>query len=343
MKKTITTLEIVSLCLKLDLTAKNIYDRLHSTCENLDIKNFWWKTKLAEEKHIEFWEAIIKLASRNGLPEIFDSPDSVLEDLESVLNKTLELLKKTENSNSIHEAFLIAYRLEFYMMNPAFILLFHILGRNAEGLNPEAEYLTHVKSFDEILKKHDLITQELELIGETLVHTWKESKRLAHHTIIDELTSAYNRRGFMMVAEQLTELSRRNQYGIGIILIDVDHFKKINEEFGLQTGDRILKKVSEIIKSSLRASDVVGRYGGEEFVIFLPEVRHKGASLVAEKIRSAVEGSDIEKTGVTVSIGSMDCHINEAPHELIWEMIKQSESYLYAAKKGGRNMVIGNT
>jgi len=343
MENSITTLDIVSLCLKLDLAAKNIYDRFTNTCQNQGIKNFWLETKTTKERHIEFWKTIIKLSSKNGLPEIFDTPDSVAKELKLSLNKTQEILKKAENSNSILETFLIAYRLEFYMMNPAFELLFHILGRNVEGLNPETDYMTHIKGFDEILKKHGLITPELELLGETLLHIWKESNRIARQTIIDELTSAYNRRGFMVVAEQLAELSRRNQSGIGIILIDIDHFKKINEEQGHHIGDRMLKQISAIIKSSLRASDMVGRYGGDEFIIFLPEVRDKGANLVAEKIRSAVEEANIEKTGVSVSIGAMDGHIEKEPQEFIWEMIKQSESYLYAAKKGGRNMVMGNT
>lgn len=343
MENSITTLDIIGLCLKLDLSARNIYERFHNSCENPEIREFWGKTKANEERHIEFWKALLKMTGRNGLPEIFDSPDSVAEELKSSLNKIQELLKKAENTNSIHETFVIAYRLEFYMMNPAFELLFQILGRNADGLNPEPEYMAHIKSFDEILKKHGLITPELELLGETLLHIWKESTRIAQQTIIDELTAAYNRRGFMVVAEQLAALARRNKSGIGIILIDIDHFKKINEEFGHHTGDRMLKQISEIIKSGLRASDVVGRYGGEEFVIFLPEVRHKGANLVAEKIRTAIAEANIEKTGVTVSIGATDGRISEDPQKSIWEMIKQAESYLYAAKKGGRNMVMWST
>jgi len=340
MENGITTLDIIGLCLKLDLTSRNIYDRFHASCENPGIKEFWGEARADEEQHVEFWKTLIKMAGKKGLPEIFDSPDSVAKELEYSLNKTKELLKETEATNSPGESFLIAYRLEFYLMNPAFELLFHILGRNADGLNPEKGYIRHIKSFDKILKKHDLITPEFELIGEALVHIWKESTRIARQTIIDELTSAYNRRGFMMVAEQLAELAKRNNTGAGILLIDVDHFKKINENSGYQTGDKILKQISDIIKSTLRASDVIGRYGGDEFVIFLPEVRSKGAALVAEKIRSAVEEADIEQTSVTVSIGAMDGRINKDPQDLIWEMIKQAESYLHEAKKGGRNIVM---
>lgn len=342
MENKATTLDIVSLCLKLDLTARSTYDKFHLQSEDENLKIFWKKMAKEEDEHIGFWKSLVNMASRSGLPDIFEDADSIAEELKTALTLAQDILEKAENEMPTGKTFLTAYRLEFCMLNPAFELLFHILGRSTGGLNPETEYISHISAFGEEIKKLGIMTPELELIGDTLAHIWKESTKMAKQTIIDELTSIYNRRGFMVVAEQLAALAKRNNSYTGMLLIDIDNFKQINEALGHQTGDRILKKIANIIKDSIRASDLVGRYGGEEFVVFLPEVRDRRAGLVAEKIRLAVKETRIEKTDITVSIGAIDSTIKDDPGKVIWDMVKHAESYLYAAKKGGRNMVMGS-
>lgn len=342
MENKATTLDIVSLCLKLDLTARSTYDKFHLQSEDKNLKIFWKKMAAEEDAHIGFWKSLVNMASRSGLPDIFEDADSIAEELKTALTLAQDILEKAENEIPTGKTFLTAYRLEFCMLNPAFELLFHILGRSTGGLNPETEYISHISAFGEEIKKLGIMTPELELIGDTLAHIWKESTKMAKQTIIDELTSIYNRRGFMVVAEQLAALAKRNNSYTGMLLIDIDNFKQINEALGHQTGDRILKKIANIIKDSIRASDLVGRYGGEEFVVFLPEVRDRRAGLVAEKIRLAVKETRIEKTDITVSIGAIDSTIKDDPGKVIWDMVKHAESYLYAAKKGGRNMVMGS-
>lgn len=343
MENTTTTLDIVKLCLKLDLTAGIIYEKFAESSSNKHMRDFWKKMRSDENMHSGFWKTLVEMASRSGLPDIFENPDDVAQELEAAIIVANNIKEGIGTGSSMIDSFLTAYRLEFCMLNPAFELLFHILGRSTGNINPETEYTSHISAFGEEIKRQGLMTPELELIGETIMHIWKESTKMARQTIIDELTSIYNRRGFMVVAEQLAALSRRNSSHTGVLLIDIDDFKRINESLGHQVGDIILKDVAGKIKSSLRASDLVGRYGGEEFVVFLPEVRDRRACLVAEKIRLAVRNSVIGKADVSVSIGTMEGQIINDPGKELWEMVKRAESYLFAAKKGGRNMVIGNT
>lgn len=335
MEKRATTLDIVALCLQLDICARNIYEVFSDSAETPALSAFWKKICAEEAEHIEFWKAAIRIAGRTGLPEIIDSPDTVASELKKSVQEVTSIFDGLSQPKKPgpRDSFLLAYKIEFHALNPAFGLLFHILGKNFEGLNPETGYMSHIKSFGTFLRENSMMTPELELIDEALAHMWKESARMARQTIIDELTEAYNRRGFMLMAEQLSALARRNGSSVGIILMDLDHFKKINKELGHQAGDMILKQITEIIRLQIRTSDILGRYGGEEFAIFLPEVRKNGAALVAEKIKTAIAEANLGGSGIRASTGSLDSAISEDPGKMIWDLVKQAESLLYAAKR----------
>jgi diguanylate cyclase (GGDEF)-like protein len=121
-----------------------------------------------------------------------------------------------------------------------------------------------------------------------------------------------------------------------IIMMDLDHFKQINDRFGHQTGDDVLGRVCEIIKNNLRKDDLCGRYGGEEFIIILPETDVNGAYIVAEKLRKEIEYAKIlgEMSSVTVSMG-----ISTYPYHAQWkqELVEKADQALYISKELGRN------
>ena len=127
-------------------------------------------------------------------------------------------------------------------------------------------------------------------------------------------------------------------------MVDIDHFKQVNDEHGHLVGDAILKKIAATLKSGIRATDAIGRYGGEEFLFFLPETDLKGAVLLAEKLRDSVEGlrsliDDEPELGVTVSIGLTELAADGerlSPNRLIGE----ADANLLTAKQEGRNRVV---
>jgi diguanylate cyclase (GGDEF)-like protein len=163
-----------------------------------------------------------------------------------------------------------------------------------------------------------------------------ELERLA---ITDALTGLYNRRHLMVMLAQETSRARRHKTPLGILLIDVDHFKHYNDTFGHQPGDDVLVRLMVVLTHSVRDMDVTARYGGEEFVILLPETQVDGAMKVAERIRSATEsefsGPD-EPRQVTVSIGVAAYPADgETPETLL----ASADAAMYRAKEGGRNRV----
>ncbi len=153
----------------------------------------------------------------------------------------------------------------------------------------------------------------------------------------DYLTGAANRREFMTVLENQIRLAQRYEQALSLVLIDLDHFKAINDEYGHDTGDQELTKVSDIARHSIRRSDCFARYGGEEFVLLAPSTDIRGAQAIAENIRHAIESSkDPRLPKVTASFGVAQSKTNETRNAFI----KRADQALYEAKHQGRNRVV---
>lgn len=158
------------------------------------------------------------------------------------------------------------------------------------------------------------------------------------HATVDSLTKLFNRRHFIELSQKEFERSKRYQAECGFLMLDIDHFKKINDTAGHDMGDRILKQVGKTLMRSLRTVDVVGRLGGEEFGIMLTDAPAPALKNVAEKIRTSIEALSIKGWTdiygpITISIG-ISLFVNHASLEA---MMKSADMALYKAKENGRN------
>jgi diguanylate cyclase (GGDEF)-like protein len=161
----------------------------------------------------------------------------------------------------------------------------------------------------------------------------------------DPLTLLYNRRYLMETLDREILRSVRKRAQLSIVMIDIDHFKKINDTYGHQNGDQVLVAVADTFRTSLRVYDIPARYGGEEFVLSLPETPHEDAIMVAERLRKAIEALEFsgELTGLktSVSMGVATCPDNAT--NSAQELIKAADEALYRAKNAGRNLVVSAT
>lgn len=172
-----------------------------------------------------------------------------------------------------------------------------------------------------------------KLIGEAEKQA-EEIKRLSEE---DYLTALYNRRKIHDVIEKEIIRSKRYDSAFSVILLDVDNFKTINDEYGHTIGDKVLVKFSKILRQTIRESDVAGRWGGEEFLIICPETTINGASSLAEKLRAEIEKSDFENVGnVTSSFGVASMKHDDS----LQRLIQRADEVLYAAKNAGKNRVV---
>jgi diguanylate cyclase (GGDEF)-like protein/PAS domain S-box-containing protein len=162
-------------------------------------------------------------------------------------------------------------------------------------------------------------------------------KELAH---TDTLTGINNRRRLYELAEHEFDIAARYQQPLSAIMFDIDHFKDVNDTYGHAVGDQILQRVTEVACAKLRSADVIGRYGGEEFVIIMPMTNAKQAYPLAERIRTGVEAIRVttEKgdATVTLSIGIVEM-IHFAKNGSAEELIRRADEAMYAAKQAGRN------
>ena len=180
------------------------------------------------------------------------------------------------------------------------------------------------KSYKKILKKLENTQSKLRILATT-----------------DPLTELYNRRFFQERAVAEIKRSIRHNKSLTLLMLDLDHFKNINDNFGHKTGDHILKEVSSIFQKALREIDLTGRYGGEEFIMLFPESDKATSVIAAERIRKQIENTDFkynrESIKLTISIGITE--IVEGKKDSLDTLIYRADKALYLSKENGRNRI----
>jgi len=168
------------------------------------------------------------------------------------------------------------------------------------------------------------------------------SRRMYEMAVRDGLTAAYNRRYFDERMESEFAFALRHGSALCVLLIDIDHFKRVNDTHGHHGGDEVLRRVSAVLRNGVRAEDVVARYGGEEFAVIARGIDVTGSRMFAERVRSMVERTHIEwegaLIGVTASVGAAHNHSGAALNKPE-RLVLAADNALYAAKDGGRNRV----
>ena len=167
-------------------------------------------------------------------------------------------------------------------------------------------------------------------------------RELYERSVRDNLTGLYNRGYFLGQIGPLAEINSMYELGLAIILVDIDHFKRINDNFGHDVGDQVLREVADVLRSSTRPEDLVARYGGEEFILALPTNSLEQAIGRAEKIRAQLSSHHLNATGSCVPVtASLGVSFAPAPRvDNFTNLISAADEALYEAKHAGRNRVV---
>jgi diguanylate cyclase (GGDEF)-like protein len=197
------------------------------------------------------------------------------------------------------------------------------------------------------LPKSSLSQKKLSNIIDVALDKWTrlqqakaDREKLERLATFDSLTGLYNRRAVLGRLDELINLANRYKEDFSLSILDIDHFKKVNDHYGHLTGDEVLEEIAVLIRRNIRETDIVGRYGGEEFIIILPKTNLSSAWVVAERLRSIIEKTKMKDSAgnaftITVSQGLVGWERDEDAASLI----SRADEALYKAKEKGRNRV----
>jgi len=199
-----------------------------------------------------------------------------------------------------------------------------------------------VSTTDNMVKKNEELERQLLSSAEMMEEMRRNMEEAQKEARTDALTGVANRKAFEQTMQALVEDFAKNQSGFCLIMMDIDHFKNFNDNYGHQIGDQVIKLVAQTLFDGIKGRDVVCRYGGEEFAVILPETGMQGGLKVAEMLRMDVASKDLvnrttgEKLGTITLSGGVAEYRDE---ESVDDIVERADAALYKAKHNGRNQI----
>lgn len=325
-------------CLAIDRLGIAAYRALQQNPELSSLHTFAREMEKEEEEHVAGWQRLLELEEAGALPVLLAEPLQLQEHMQALRQKAHNTVEALRTSRTPREALDACYRLEVGMLHPAFETCFEHL----RLLEPEnrIDYETHLSRFVATLRRAHA-SNTTELLAETIEMLWHQTRDLARRNHYDILTGTLNRAGLFRALDSLAFLADRLNSRFGIIMVDIDHFKVVNDTHGHACGDAVLAAVASSLRHALRRSDLIGRLGGEEFVVLACPTDPSGLAALAEKLRAGVEATVAEGIGVTASFGVALSRGDGAPDREASALLKEADENLYQAKEAGRNRVVG--
>ncbi|MBS3991493.1 MAG: diguanylate cyclase [Erysipelothrix sp.] len=327
---------------ELVISAKTIIKELYKSMDGLDVA-------------LIIKEDIIEVLREDDIDEIHEysllSDEYLIEkeNLNAVQNngKSLKLIKDESFNevlkNKIKDHFITeqSFNISLKFERKDYVVHFHSI-KDFESNHVGYLYLisetNSIVSFGSERNQLVLIASAIMMLMISLFYLiLKKEEEISKYAMIDSLTGIYNRGTFIDFAQRFFARQTRDNLPISVAMIDVDYFKEVNDIHGHRVGDKILVEIVREISDSIRDSDILARYGGDEFVMLLPDTNIDVASIVLERVRSHIEHTPFLKVNsITISVGVHE----RLENETLEEVIQMADDALYEAKQNGRNIVI---
>lgn len=329
--------EILQHCIDFDTRAAETYRQLAEHCTDPDVALTFQRMGAEELTHVAWWTELKGAWEAGLVPDIAGETEllAALEDLEGELGN---LVVEDYSALSTDEMLNLAAHFEFFMLDPAFGQLLDLMNPGSTAEHHDA-YYRHVMRLVGCIEARHTRGDMARFLARVLARSFRDRQRLVSLATHDQLTGLYNRRGFYSYVRQWSSWSARYDHPLGILLVDIDYFKTVNDRFGHPIGDIALRTVSQSLESAVRTSDVIGRYGGDEFAILAPESDADDLKLLMDRILEVVRGAsfdvDGEPVSLTVSVGGALMHggFPVTPERLL----ARADHSLYQAKAAGRD------
>lgn len=327
---------ILELCIELDRIAYETYCGLAGVTSDEDLSGVFANMAKEERQHIDWWSDLLVAWESGLVPDIVDEHDFVHK-LEDVLVEVTHMRPDDLSELSSDQMLDLAARLEFYMLDPVFGELLDLMRPGSRG-DVSRAYAAHVVHLVDAIEQHYSTDGLARFLARVLRRAYRDQQRLASLAIRDQLTGLLNRRGLIGHLAQWVSWSERYGRPVAAVLLDIDRFKSLNDTMGHAAGDRALVIVADTLRESTRGSDVIGRFGGDEFLVLAPETGEEDLiglmSRIVENVRTKTLEVNEHEVALSVSVGGAWV---VGPGADVEGLLAAADRSLYAAKEAGRD------
>ncbi len=330
---------ILKTCAEMDTIAQATYESMARHVDDPELAAVFERLAAEENTHVSWWEGLANAWDRGLLPDIVNDTEGLERHLTRVLSEIEAMLPVDFSTVSDDVMLDIAARMEFFMTDPVFGELLELTEPGGAPSHREA-YARHLECVVGAIEDHYSRSDLGRFFAGVIRRAWRDNLALTTYATRDPLTSLLNRRGLLTHLEQWISWAERYSRPLGLLLVDVDDFKRINDTFGHGVGDLALKAVATSLERTLRGSDLVARYGGDGFAIVAPEAEAEELRLLASRLVGAVSAldlKDIDGTAIPlgISVGGAVLTTANGPDDDIDRFLAAADRSLYEAKQAG--------
>lgn len=330
---------ILDVCVSIDAMAVSTYGIMSGIARNPELRATFAAMQAEENEHVAWWTGLRERLEEGEFVVPWDDVDELADHLESVLAEIGESIPQTLDDLDDRDLLLVATKMEYFALEPAITQLADFI--QGADQPPREQYDEHLERLMLAIERGSASEDRLSaFLVRVLRRAWRNSDVVAGMAMHDALTGLLNRRALGVFLSQVLNAALRHGQSVALLMADVDDFKSVNDRFGHETGDAVLRMVSEAIGRTVRDSDLAARFGGDEFVIVAPETGPGAALTLAERleahVRSSVLRRDGRDVGATLSIGVavFDGAAGHAPSADA--LLSQADHRLYSAKAAGK-------
>lgn len=330
---------ILRLCQAVEEQAKEVYEGLAQRAADPDLASMWRELAMEEGRHREHWQMLLRSAERGQVPSLFPNEEEVEAELRSVLTRIAALRSGLDAPGNAAWPFVLGLRVQFQLLQPTLEYLLQWARRLSGETEPKSGSEQALGRLVAAVRRCGA-GPELDLACEMLVALQRQNQQLLLQSHRDALTGVRNRRGFLDTIFPLCHLAQRSGQTVGFLMLDLDDFKRVNDEHGHERGDEVLRAVARILQGNMRQSDVLGRHGGDQFIVFLSPVVAGAVAAVGEKLRLAVEEGTAGECPVTASVGGASGMLGRDVQRDVDKLLARVDACLFIARSTGRNRVV---